>query len=63
MDEWDCIFHKRFVTDEDKAAYIDFIAEKSASPVKRDILPNKVLLNIAKKYVIILGNLKFRTVL
>lgn len=26
LDEWDCIFHKRFVTDEDKAAYIDFLS-------------------------------------
>ena len=26
LDEWDCIFHKSFVTDEDKAAYIDFLS-------------------------------------
>lgn len=26
LDEWDCIFHKRFVMDEDKAAYIDFLS-------------------------------------
>lgn len=26
LDEWDCIFHKNFVTDADKAAYIDFLS-------------------------------------
>ena len=26
LDEWDYIFHKRFVMDEDKAAYIDFLS-------------------------------------
>lgn len=26
LDEWDCIFHKRFVTDADRAAYIDFLS-------------------------------------
>lgn len=26
LDEWDCIFHKSFVTEEDKAAYIDFLS-------------------------------------
>lgn len=26
LDEWDCIFHKSFVTDTDKAAYIDFLS-------------------------------------
>ncbi len=26
MDEWDFIFHRKFVTDEDKIAYIDFLS-------------------------------------
>lgn len=26
LDEWDCIFHKGFVTDKDKTAYIDFLS-------------------------------------
>lgn len=26
LDEWDCIFHKGFVMDADKAAYIDFLS-------------------------------------
>lgn len=26
LDEWDCIFHKKFVTEADKAAYIDFLS-------------------------------------
>lgn len=26
LDEWDCIFHKSFVTDADRAAYIDFLS-------------------------------------
>ena len=26
LDEWDCIFHKTFMTDEDKAAYIGFLS-------------------------------------
>ncbi len=26
FDEWDCIFHKKFVNDEDKAAFLDFLS-------------------------------------